>query len=155
MIFFIKSVKTGSRLLSVTLPLHNSSSGSVTSTDVCERERSLEDGSVGRVREGKYMQPRSRAPICSRLRCFLFINRRKARLHKRVTEVIHFCFSKRNMFPTLTQATTFRCVVRHFLVDIRAHSNSYTRVWFFPGFLLKKSQIMQDQSLCAFHLAYL
>lgn len=26
---------------------------------------------------------------------------------------------------------------------------------FSPGFLLQKSQIMQDQSLCAFHLAYL
>lgn len=77
-------------------------------------------------------------------------------LSQKSQEVIRFCFSKRNIFqPVLTQATTFRCVVRHFLVDIRAHSNSYTRVWFFPGFLLKKSQIMQDQSLCAFHLAYL
>lgn len=46
LIFYIKSVKTGSRLLSVTLPLHNSSSGSVTSTDVCDGIR----------REVKYMQ---------------------------------------------------------------------------------------------------
>lgn len=60
LIFFIKSVKTGLRLLSVTLPLHNSSSGSVTSTDVCERERerSLEVRSVRSARKAKSTQPR-------------------------------------------------------------------------------------------------
>lgn len=59
LIFFIKSVKTGSRLLSVTLPLHKSRSGSVTSTDVCERERgrSLEVRAVRSARKAKYTQP--------------------------------------------------------------------------------------------------
>lgn len=62
LIFFIKSVKTGSRLLSVTLPLHKSRSGSVTSSDVCERERerSLEVRSVRSDRKAKYTQPRKR-----------------------------------------------------------------------------------------------
>ncbi len=146
LIFFIKSVKTGSRLLSVTLPLHNSSSGSVTGTRAIARGR-------------RNIRSRaSRTPICFQLQCFLFINRRKARLHKHVTqEVIRFCFSKRNIFqPRLDSGNNVPLCCKTFPRRYpRSLGNSYTRVWFFPGFLLKKSQIMQDQSLCAFHLAYL
>lgn len=115
-------MKTGSRLLSVTLPLHNSSSGSVTGTRAIARGR-------------RNIRSRaSRTLICFQLQRFLFINRRKARLHKRVTqEVIRFCFSKRNIFqPRLDSGNNVPLCCKTFPRRYpRSLGNSYTRVWFF------------------------
>lgn len=113
LIFFIKSVKTGSRLLSVTLPLHKSRSGSVRSTDVCERgrERSLEVRSVRSARKPKYTVAQAESRSASSCDAFYLSTGEKPdsiNVSLKSQEVIRFCFSKRNIFqPRLDSGNNF------------------------------------------------
>lgn len=79
---------------------------------VCNVHRCVRTG-TGAIARGQVRQKRSEGEIraavqaerrpASGLRCFLFINRRKARLHKRVTEVTRshlFLFLKAKHVPT-------------------------------------------------------
>lgn len=71
-------------------------------------------------------------------------------------EVIRFCFSKRNIFqPRLDSGNNVPLCCKTFPRRYPRSLEQLHTCMVFPGFLLKKSQIMQDQSLCAFHLAYL
>lgn len=118
--FCFRSVKTGSRLLSVTLPLHNSSSGSV----MCAN---------GKV---NYTRPPSRAPnLLPAAIAFYLSTGEKPDSIKRVTEVTShsfFCFSKRHIFqPRLDSGNkTFRCVVKH-LVSRRSLEQLHTCMVFY------------------------
>lgn len=149
LIFFIKSVKTGSRLLSVTLPLHNSSSGSVTGTRAIARGQVCQKRSEGEIYAAAQAERRS-ASSCD---AFYLSTGDKPDSINVSQEVIRFCFSKRNIFqPRLDSGNNVPLCCKTFPRRYpRSLEQLHTHVF---GFLLK-SQIMQDQSLCAFHLDYL
>lgn len=139
--FFIWSVKTGSRLLSVTQQQFR-----VCSVHWCvrrgARKAPVTKGQVHRKRREKYTRGRAaQRPGCITLFFNLWTGEKPVSINasQKSDDASLRSFS----IHVLTQATTFL-------------SRSLRQLHVvFPGFLLQKSQIMQDQSLCAFHLAYL